>query len=93
MIQEASISTNGALSVDYTLHIAIGIIGAMIVFIIGIVGRHFIQALTKIETRLENHSTRIQAIEFDQEIEKRMAKKTNAELADLIVTKLRAAGG
>lgn len=83
-------SVNGALSTDYTLHVSFGIIGVLLVGIAGAVGKHFISALTKIETKLEKHEGEIQELKTDVELTRRDIGHINQNLANDIVAKIRA---
>lgn len=80
----------GTLSIDYTLHIAFGVIGVLLIGIAGAVGNHFIKALTKIENKLEKHETEIQELRTDTEVIRRDIGHINQNLANDIVAKLKA---
>lgn len=83
-------TVNGALSTDYTLHISFGIIGVLLVGIAGMVGKHFISALTKIETKLDKHEGEIQELKTDTELIRANIGHINQNLANDIVAKLKA---
>ena len=83
-------TVNGALSTDYTLHVSFGIIGVLLVGIAGAVGKHFISALTKIETKLEKHEGEIQELQTGMELTRKDIGFINQNLANDIVAKLKA---
>jgi len=83
-------SINGALSEDFTLTIAFGIIGFLLVSIAGIVGNYFVNTLKEIRNDIKQHDNRIDLVERDQITIKSSIGRNNEELANDIVAKLRA---
>lgn len=60
--------TNGAISADWTLTIAFGIIGFLLVAIASMVAKHYISTLNKIEKAIERLTDRLDKVE-DKQIE------------------------
>ena len=60
--------TNGAISADWTLTIAFGIIGFLLVAIASMVAKHYISTLNKIEKAIEKLTDRLDKVE-DKQIE------------------------
>lgn len=80
----------GALSTDYTLHVSFGVIGVLLLTIATAVGKHFISALSKIETKLEKHEEEIQELKTSTELIRKDMGHINQNLANEIVAKLKA---
>ncbi len=53
VLAQETITNGGALSADYTLHVAFGVIGILLLGIFTMVGKHFINVLDKMELRLD----------------------------------------
>lgn len=60
--------TNGAISADWTLTIAFGIIGFLLIAIASMVAKHYISTLNKIEKAIEKLTDRLDKVE-DKQIE------------------------
>lgn len=60
--------TNGAISADWTLTIAFGIIGVLLIAIASMVAKHYISTLNKIEKAIEKLTDRLDKVE-DKQIE------------------------
>jgi len=100
MIMIQAITNTGAVSADWILTTAFVVIGALITGIAWLVSRNLIETLKTIQAKLEEHEqrfdehhTRHMTMEKDLAVMKSNIAKDNQELAELIVTKMRAANG
>ncbi len=94
---------NGSLSASYTLAIAFGVIGFLLVAIATMVARHYINALNKIEKSLEKLDNRVSALEtfgietrFKLEENEKVTERIEREsdrLHEQILTKLKVMQG
>lgn len=99
MLAEA-ITPQGAVSADWILTTAFVVIGALITGIAWLVSRNLIETLKSIQAKLgehddlfQEHHNRHMTIEKDIALIKNDIGKENEQLADLIVTKMRAING
>jgi hypothetical protein len=100
MISQANAIVNGAVSADWILTTAFVVIGALITGIAWLVSRNLIETLKVIQQKLEEHDEKFEEqhtlymnVEKDIALIKQDISRENDDLADLIVTKMRAASG
>lgn len=96
MIICQAITPQGAVSADYTLVTAVGIIGILLITIATILARYFVGTLKKIEDKMAAHDLILNRHQTLHELTNQKMEGfhnfSDNELADKIILKLRAAG-
>jgi len=92
-----SITSAGAVSADWILTTSFVVIGALITGIVWIVSRNVIDTLKEIQHKVNEHDLRFQMqgdrnslLEREIAVIKNEIARDNEQLADLIITKMRA---
>lgn len=75
-----AITSDGALSGDYALGLAFGVIGFLLVAVATLVGNYFISTLKGIKTEIQNIHTRIDTRESEHDQLARQHEQTNTQV-------------
>ena len=75
-----AITPEGAVSGDYALGLAFGVIGFLLVAVSTLVGNYFISTLKGIKTEIQNIHTRIDTRESEHDQLARQHEKTNTQV-------------
>ncbi len=75
-----AITPEGAVSGDYALGLAFGVIGFLLVAVATLVGNYFISTLKGIKTEIQNIHTRIDTRESEHDQLARQHEKTNTQV-------------